>query len=648
MRIIKAKFSNFRRLIAEEISFDRPLTVLVGKNNSGKSTLLEGLAIMLQAHTGRMSLSKRVGNIGDISIELYLRFNEDEWGRILNSMSSTTISYAGKDIDLKTLIPSISQLNLIYRWIVQVHDGVESNAKRSITFDGVLTDIMGDFQAVDSLIFNFILGHLNLNSFVGLVYLPTEPAVTEFEQFLPFNGLTTRQDRNNFIRNNLYHLKKTEHDKYDYLVERLSHILENIVATDVLLNEETGNIDLTLMQGEYQSNLFEMGSGTKTILTILCRLVSSKSTIALLDEPDRHLHPSLVRQLAQILKELSNFKQLIISSHNSTFVDVFDRQSILHVRAISPITSSVSPLIEAKEAIGILDDLGVTTGTFSLVEVQSSSVVLLGEGVSDWNYLQRFATKLGKFEAIKSLRPKYVSLDGNKKVPSELLDRMYGSPVPFILIRDRDEINESDRNRIEEKLGRDRCHFLNRREIENYALDYHALMNTLTSKGFTKENSIKKKIDGLNEEILKDKIKSLAEELKTKVILLRFVNDLPVLKLFHREEIHDFVNKNVRNDLEEALNYVDAELIDKLKKFRKEKLREILQQHQFAVEAEWTESGILKLCPGKDLLKLINKWTMNEFGISISVLDLIENLDKIDQDIVDLCEKIIKVPVKKD
>lgn len=38
---------------------------------------------------------------------------------------------------------------------------------------------------------------------------------------------------------------------------------------------------------------------------------------------------------------------------------------------------------------------------------------------------------------------------------------------------------------------------------------------------------------------------------------------------------------------------------------------------------------------------------MNEFGISISVLDLIENLDKIDQDIVDLCEKIIKVPVKK-
>jgi recombinational DNA repair ATPase RecF len=125
MKIIKAKMSDFKRFRAEEISFDRPLTVLVGKNNSGKSTLLEGLAIMLQAHKGPMSLSKKVGNTGVIVIELYLQFNEDEWNRILNSMSSTTISYSGKDTDLKTLVPKISGLTIIYRWVVPIHDGVE-------------------------------------------------------------------------------------------------------------------------------------------------------------------------------------------------------------------------------------------------------------------------------------------------------------------------------------------------------------------------------------------------------------------------------------------------------------------------------------------------------------------------------------------
>jgi hypothetical protein len=138
----------------------------------------------------------------------------------------------------------------------------------------------------------------------------------------------------------------------------------------------------------------------------------------------------------------------------------------------------------------------------------------------------------------------------------------------------------------------------------------------------------------------------LADELKTKVILLRFVNDLPVLKLFHHEEIHDFVDKNMKNDLEDLINHVNAELLEKVKSFDKEKLNETIQRHQSAVEAEWTESGILRICPGKDLLKLINKWTMNEFGISISVLDLIENLEKIDQDIIDLCEKIINIPIK--
>jgi hypothetical protein len=88
-------------------------------------------------------------------------------------------------------------------------------------FDCVPTDFPETIKALDNLVFNFILGNLNLHSFIGLVYLPSEPVVNEFEQFVPFNGLTTRQDRNNFIRNNLYHLKKTEQDKYDYLVERL-------------------------------------------------------------------------------------------------------------------------------------------------------------------------------------------------------------------------------------------------------------------------------------------------------------------------------------------------------------------------------------------------------------------------------------------
>jgi len=116
MRITKAKLSNFKRFVAEEISFNRPMTVLVGRNNSGKSTLLEALAIMLQADKRHMSLSKKAGNSGDINIELYLRFNEDEWHRILNSLSSTIVSYSGQDTDLKTLIPKLAGITLLYRW----------------------------------------------------------------------------------------------------------------------------------------------------------------------------------------------------------------------------------------------------------------------------------------------------------------------------------------------------------------------------------------------------------------------------------------------------------------------------------------------------------------------------------------------------
>jgi energy-coupling factor transporter ATP-binding protein EcfA2 len=252
MKIVKARLVNFRRFTNTEISFDTPLTALVGKNNSGKSSLLEVLAIMLQAQAGPMSLSRKIGNSGRITIELHLQFNEGEWSEIIGSMQSSHISYSHKYIDLNTMISKFVQTSLIYRCSADMRDGTEHNSSRTICFDNITlpSDFPDACKNVDTLVSPIILGEKNLSSLAGLLYISSEPQTSEVEKFIPFDDLTKGSDRTKFIRNNLYHLMKSEPDKYDYLVKKLSSVLENILEIDTRHNEDTGNIDLKLLQGD--------------------------------------------------------------------------------------------------------------------------------------------------------------------------------------------------------------------------------------------------------------------------------------------------------------------------------------------------------------------------------------------------------------
>ncbi|HFR4187376.1 TPA: ATP-dependent endonuclease [Bacillus cereus] len=65
-----------------------------------------------------------------------------------------------------------------------------------------------------------------------------------------------------------------------------------------------------------------MGEGLVSLFCIIDALYDSKpgSTI-IIDEPELSLHPSLLRRLAQVFKEESKDKQIVISTHSPYFID---------------------------------------------------------------------------------------------------------------------------------------------------------------------------------------------------------------------------------------------------------------------------------------------------------------------------------------
>jgi hypothetical protein len=197
---------------------------------------------------------------------------------------------------------------------------------------------------------------------------------------------------------------------------------------------------------------------------------------------------------------------------------------------------------------------------------------------------------------------------------------------------------------IETKLGRNRVHFLTRREIENYCLDYEAILQLLKDKSVTKSQEIQNKVDAVTIETLKEKVKELANSLKMKVVILRFIENLPVLRFLEGDEISKFVEDNMVTTLDEARNIIidfKSNVLDKLSELKSDDLVSVLKEQYSELDNLWQGDQILSLCPGKDLIKLINNWATENFGINVTALLLIERLKRVDPEIVQLIEKII-------
>ncbi len=72
-----------------------------------------------------------------------------------------------------------------------------------------------------------------------------------------------------------------------------------------------------------QSNfLVNEGAGTNQLVTILAKVFQHNKRFTCIDEPEIHLHPSMVRKLAKSFVEISNnfSKQFLVSTHSEHFV----------------------------------------------------------------------------------------------------------------------------------------------------------------------------------------------------------------------------------------------------------------------------------------------------------------------------------------
>ncbi len=129
----------------------------------------------------------------------------------------------------------------------------------------------------------------------------------------------------------LYYLRETNRDRFEMVEDALSAAFPSFERLD-FPPVAAGTISVTWKDREFTESMFahELSDGTLRFLWLVTLLSCPALTaITLLDEPEVSLHPGMLRVLSDLLRESATHSQLIVATHSESFVRFLRPEEIL-------------------------------------------------------------------------------------------------------------------------------------------------------------------------------------------------------------------------------------------------------------------------------------------------------------------------------
>lgn len=419
--LTKLIIKNFKKIKDQEYDFTN-FDLLVGQNNSGKSTILQALAIW--------------------------QYCIDEFHRTERKGSS------GIQIVLPnfTALP-LPEFNLLWteRTVQKGYPKIEGKKQEYISIE-----ISVQWRDLDNKEFDFgvLLGYQSPQS----AYAKPKQGWEEFRKLdrnnklprivyvPPFSGIEPKEkwvDNGNVresigkaqpgsvIRNLLFRVvdrTKQDNDGKDIPLP----VKENTAWKEILdrikewfgvhLNppdyEKGVSTEIKVSFKDITGKEYDIiagGSGFHQILTLMTFLYGySGITTILFDEPDAHLHVNLQRTILNYLKTKTDI-QFIIATHAEEFIRAMDNQMIISVLSAKPVYTPSKPAVIS--ALSEVDNLAV-------VQTTESPFILYVEGEDDERMLNAWAGRLGMDKVLSKF---YIKIMGgiSKQIMKDNADKHF-------------------------------------------------------------------------------------------------------------------------------------------------------------------------------------------------------------------------------
>ena len=492
---------NYRCFEKTEISFT-DLSIIVGKNNAGKTTLIEALRIL-------SIVVNRCGNIHYTKPPDWLEFDEPVLG----------------------IRPSISNLEISTRNIFFMYR--EGPAKISAIFENnvSINIYIGEDADVFACIYNAQGMNVESKRFAATLKLHTINILPQISPLLKIEQIvkTDTVQRNMFtylssrnFRNQL-NLYPKEFDKFKELSEKTWQGLE--IKSDSKNIKTQGELFLFVRDNRFEAEIGWMGHGLQMWLQTMWFLSRShESSTIILDEPDVYMHADLQRRLIKLVK--NRFRQIIIATHSIEIMSEVEAKNILPINNTKSKQeyAGKTPIVQK-----IVNDIG-SVHNIEIARLFSYNKFLIVEGEKeDVKLLSIFQSKIfpDTFEQFDILPKTFVQGWGGwqRVIGSNKVFKDNKANLATYCIFDSDYHTEDDKLvRLKDaKEHGINLHIWNKKEIENYLIVPGAIARLLSKKKkliSLEISQVEKLISNLCDEMKDDTIDSFATEIKAKNNLL--------------------------------------------------------------------------------------------------------------------------------
>jgi predicted ATPase len=412
--IHKLILKNFKRIKSEVFEFN-DFDLIVGANNSGKSTALQALAIW-QYSVNQFIAAKKKGSRGiQVVLPNFTALPLPEFNLLWTDRTDREYIADEKKPGKKT--QNYIYIEIDVYWRDEQH--IEQNFCVQMRYQSpqaVFAIPQGDWA-------NFT-EKVNLPSFPKIVYVPPFSGLEPHEKWIDDGNVRQQIGKaqpGSVLRNLLFRVIDREdvainaNEDWKEIVNRIKEWFD--IELKIPAYEKGISTEIT---AEYKANkktfdVISGGSGFHQIVTLLAFVYGYPDvTTILLDEPDAHLHVNLQRQIVNYFN-LINKKQFIIATHSEEFIKRVEIPSILSMLSGKP--TRVASNHEILHALSDIDNIDV-------VRTQSSPFILYVEGEDDERLLSSWANILGKNEVYQKFYP-FILGGSTKKEMQDKADAHY-------------------------------------------------------------------------------------------------------------------------------------------------------------------------------------------------------------------------------
>lgn len=333
MKISEIEISGFKGIPHLTIH-PKQINILVGKNNTGKTSILEAISSTLGVSMLRMQMKY------DLHLSSLINVNKKE-SKVVVKLENENRYLLLRKPELKEIVPEFKK---------QLMDGIKSVSLRGNhesdwvkveeLLDKILSkeDLLSEIEK-ESIRFESGKDVVYIFSYTPLILKEIEPLIEYADKtifrmgrgMLPFLLTQSRflqkvDEKNEKVLTFIKELAIPDRAVSSLNKSKINEIENYLKDRKILKNLERFDLDRLLFKNnekEYEIPFSFMGDGFKSLIGLIAR-ASNDTKIVLIEEPENHLHPAYI---TEIIRQIVNFSmakdiQFFITTHNSEILDV--------------------------------------------------------------------------------------------------------------------------------------------------------------------------------------------------------------------------------------------------------------------------------------------------------------------------------------